>query len=332
MMNVVTGLLFRIPMPVQPMKVIATVAIAEGLNEAQVLTAGISASVVVLLAAASGLVPWLHRRAAKSVIRGMQLALGVKLLLEGVQMVGKTGEWFGADSIGMAILAILVIGGLSLSKRFPAALVVFLLGFVALVFRSPEFLTQLRLGMEWHLPDLTRLDDWQAGFVRAGLPQIPLTIANSVIAVCALAGDLFPDRPLETRRVAISVALMNLICCPFGGMPMCHGAGGLAAQYRFGARTGGSVVILGLAKMSLALLFGSSLLLGLQQYPQSVLGVLLAFGGAELARVCRDQTARIDFLVMLLTAAACLSINMLTGFFLGWMIGLFLSLISRRVS
>ncbi|MCC6125735.1 MAG: putative sulfate/molybdate transporter [Pirellulales bacterium] len=326
-MNVVSGLLFRIPMPVQPMKVIAAVAIAEGLNEAQILAAGISASAVLLLAAVTGLIPWLNRTAPKSVIRGLQLALGLKLLIEGLRMIGKSGAWFEADGIGMGVLAALVVVGLSLTRRFPAALAVFALGFIALIFKSPAFLEQLRFGMEWKLPVLADIHDWEIGFWRAGLPQVPLTVANSVIAVCALSGDLFPERPVGTRRVAFSVALMNLVCCPLGGMPMCHGAGGLAAQYRFGARTGGSVVILGAAKIALALLFGSSLLLGLQQYPQSVLGVLLAFGAWELARVCRDQTSRMNLSVMILTAAACLATDMAVGFFLGWAIGL----LARRV-
>ena len=104
---------------------------------------------------------------------------------------------------------------------------------------------------------------------------------------------------------------------------MCHGAGGLAAQYRFGARTGGSVVMLGAAKMTLAVLFGGSLLAWLHQYPQSVLGVLLLFSGIELALVCRDQRARADLAGMVLTAGVCMAANTAAGFILGWMLALF---------
>jgi MFS superfamily sulfate permease-like transporter len=101
-------------------------------------------------------------------------------------------------------------------------------------------------------------------------------------------------------------------------MPACHGAGGLAAQYRFGARTGGSVTMLGIAKIALGLLLGGSLLLWLQQYPKSVLGVLLLFSGLELALVCRDQNRRVDFFVMMITAAACLAMNTAVGLVVGW--------------
>jgi SulP family sulfate permease len=117
--------------------------------------------------------------------------------------------------------------------------------------------------------------------------------------------------------VAVSVSLMNLLCCPLGGMPMCHGSGGLAAQYRFGARTGGSIVMLGGAKILLALLFGGSLLVWMRSYPQSVLGVLLLFAGLELVLVCRDQGRRSDFWVMALTGGVCLAVNTAAGFVVG---------------
>jgi MFS superfamily sulfate permease-like transporter len=191
---------------------------------------------------------------------------------------------------------------------------------VALLAAQPALREQLRFGMSWRLPDLASLGDWQTGLWRGAVPQIPLTLLNSVISVCALSIDLFPKRPAPPRRVAISVALMNLISCPLGGMPMCHGAGGLAAQYRFGARTGGSVMLLGAGKMALALLFGGSLLVWLRAYPQSVLGVLLLFSGLELALVCRDQGRRVDFFVMALTAGVCLAVNMAVGFVVGWVL------------
>ena len=99
---------------------------------------------------------------------------------------------------------------------------------------------------------------------------------------------------------------------------MCHGAGGLAAQDRFGARTCGSVIMLGVAKIVLALLFGGSLLLWLQAYPKSCLGVLLLLSGLELALVCRDQRTRVDFFVMLITVGACMAVNTAVGFLVGW--------------
>ncbi|MFQ5494303.1 MAG: putative sulfate/molybdate transporter, partial [Phycisphaerae bacterium] len=313
LMNVVTGLLFRIPMPVQPMKAIAAVALAEGLNESQIITAGLITGAVILFLGVTGLINGLNRAIPKSVVRGLQLALGLKLLTGGVGMIVDTGVLAGSDSIGLGILCAALVLVLYSSSRIPGALVIFGIGLISLLVAEPSLLGQTRLGMGWTLPRLGSWEDWRQGALLGALPQIPLTTLNSVIAVCALSLDLFPKRPATPRRVAVSVALMNLLCCPLGAMPMCHGAGGLASQHRFGARTGGSVIMLGVVKIVLALGLGASLLEWLHAYPQSVLGVLLLFGGLELGLVCRDQTSRVNFLVMLLTAGVCLAINTAAG-------------------
>ena len=117
--------------------------------------------------------------------------------------------------------------------------------------------------------------------------------------------------------MAVSVGIMNLIGCWFGGMPMCHGSGGLAGQYRFGARTGGSVVILGIGKLILGLFFGASAMILLAAYPLSVLGVMLLFAGIELARPARDQRTAPGIAVMLLTTTAIVVLNTLIGFVIG---------------
>jgi MFS superfamily sulfate permease-like transporter len=99
---------------------------------------------------------------------------------------------------------------------------------------------------------------------------------------------------------------------------MCHGAGGLAGQYRFGARTNGSILFLGTVKLLLAVFLGASLMTLCGAFPASILGVMLAFAGMELALVCRDQTRRTDAFAMLLTAAACMGLNNIAlGFVLG---------------
>ena len=324
LMNLFTGLAFGIPMPVQPMKAIAAVAIAEGLTESQILIAGIATSVVILTLGITGLIEWLNRTIPKSVVRGLQLALGLKLLSKGFIEIAETNAIIGWDSIMMAALCVAIVLFFYSSDRVPTALVIFGIGLLALFASREGLLAELHIGVQWSMPQLFSADDWHEGVLRGAIPQIPLTTLNSVIAVCALSTDLFPAKAAAPRKVATSVGLMNLVCCPFGAMPMCHGAGGLAAQYRFGARTGGSVVMLGIAKMGLALLFGGSLLAWLQAYPRSVLGVLLLFSGLELALVCRDQTAKADFFVMILTAGACLAINTAVGFVVGWVMAVLL--------
>ena len=111
---------------------------------------------------------------------------------------------------------------------------------------------------------------------------------------------------------------MNVLLCPFGAMPMCHGAGGLAAQYRFGARSGLCNLILGSALICLGLALGNSLLGALQHYPRSILGVLVIASGGELVLVCRDQLSRRAWILPGFTAAACLAFPLWIGFLLGW--------------
>ncbi|MFO0012653.1 MAG: putative sulfate/molybdate transporter [Planctomycetota bacterium] len=316
--NVITGLVYSIPMAVQPMKAIAAVALAEGLTVPQILAAGASVSFIVLILACTGGIDWLNRCVPKSVVRGLQLALGLTLLMKGLQMVAGTQVWWAADSIMTGLISGALVLAWFHSRRVPVALVLFALGMLIAVATRPELLSSIGIGVT--LPAWTPLSwsDFESAFWKATLPQIPLTTLNSVVAVCALSADLFPNRPASPRSVAVSVGMMNLISCWFGAMPMCHGAGGLAGQYRFGARTNGSILFLGTIKMILAVLFGSSLMLLCAAFPLSVLGVLLMFSGSELALVTRDQIRRPDAFIMLLTAGACMGLNHIAvGFLLG---------------
>ncbi|MGA2797771.1 MAG: putative sulfate/molybdate transporter [Thermoguttaceae bacterium] len=315
--NIATGLIFKIPLAVQPMKAIAAVAISESLTENEILAAGIITGAVVLFLAWSGVIQRLERYIPRGVVRGLQLALGLKLISSAVQMIAASQTSF---NLTLALLAAgCVLVGWRI-KHFPSALAAFIIGLVALGFTHQELFRTLRFGLGWHLPDLMHWHAWTTGLMSGALPQIPLTLLNSVFAVCALSLDLFPQRPAPPRRVAMSVGLMNVLFCPFGAMPMCHGAGGLAAQYRFGARSGRCNLILGTALICLGLVLGNSLLGALQNYPRGVLGVLLIVSGGELVLVCRDQLARRIWILPALTAAACLAFPLWIGFLVGWAI------------
>jgi MFS superfamily sulfate permease-like transporter len=316
--NVITGLTFTIPMAVQPMKAIAAVAITEGLTVPQILAAGASVSAIILLLGVTGLIDWLNGVVPKCIVRGLQLALGLSLVMKGLQMVAGTLIWFTPDGFITGIVSAIIVLLLFLSKKVPAALVLFIVGIGIAIWSRPQVFAELTVSVT--LPAWTPISwaDFIAAFPKASLPQIPLTALNSVIAVCALSADLFPDRPVSPRKVAVSVGLMNLVATWFGGMPLCHGAGGLAGQYRFGARTNGSILFLGAVKMLLAVFLGASLLSLCRVYPMSVLGVLLVFSGMELAVVCRDQSEKSNAFIMFLTAAACLGLNNIAiGFAIG---------------
>jgi MFS superfamily sulfate permease-like transporter len=321
--NVVTGLVFRIPMAVQPMKAIAAVALTEGLRVSEITAAGATVSAFVLVLGISGLIDRANQLVPKSVVRGLQLALGLSLLEKGLRMATSTRVVFGADSYLTAILAALVVVLLARSRRVPAALVL-LGGAIALAIVSGHAL-HLSLTPWWPRWSPPGWQDVVQAFPRAAVPQIPLTTLNSVVAVCALSADLFPDRAASPRRVAISVGLMNLVGACFGAMPLCHGAGGLAGQVAFGARTNGAVLFLGALKMTVAVLFGATLMEFCRAFPGSILGVLLAASGIELALVTRDQKTRDDAFVMLLTAGACTALHVGAGFVVGMVLAAVMS-------
>ena len=234
--NVITGLTFAIPMAVQPMKAIAAVAIKEGLTVPQILAAGATVSLFILVLGLTGLISWLDRVVPRSVVRGLQLALGLSLMLKGVQLVSGTGSWFAADGYLTGVVAAAIVVALAASRVIPSALVLFAGGILLTAIIHPEVVRSVGLGLS--LP----------GVVDAGMERFSHRLSQSGVAadsaddaefghcrVAALSVDLFPDRPALPRRVSISVGLMNLVGCWFGAMPMCHGAGGLAGQYRFGA-------------------------------------------------------------------------------------------------
>lgn len=196
---------------------------------------------------------------------------------------------------------------ISILSSIPAALLVFLLGLVLCFVRDPGIFRDLKFGpSRLQLLKITWYD-WKVGFIEGAIPQIPLSILNSVIAVCKLSGDLFPGKEMSATSVSVSVGAMNLVSCWFGAMPMCHGAGGLAGQYKFGARTGWSIAFLGLGKLMVGLVFGNSFVRILREYPIGILGVLLMFAGIELAMAARDMNSKEEAFVMLVCAAVSLT-------------------------
>ena len=155
------------------------------------------------------------------------------------------------------------------------------------------------------------------GGLMLALPQAALTLGNAVVATADEHNALFPKRPITVRLLAIDHGLMNLLAAPLGGVPMCRGAGGMAGHVRFGARTGGALVILGTILLTVALLLPDSVATLFRLFPLPVLGVVLFFGGMELASsVNGDASPRADRVVMVVTAGIALW-NMGAGYVAG---------------
>jgi hypothetical protein len=326
-MQILSGLAYRMPMPVQPLKAMAAIVIAQQTSAAVLFGGGLAIGIVMLVLAATGLLTWLARVVPKCVIRGIQLGLGLQLgsvaLGNYVQAEGIPGYVLAALAFGITVL---LLG----NRRFPAALPVVLLAIayaVAFKLGSGELVKAAGL----HLPILhtPRLADIVAGFILLALPQIPLSLGNSVLATKQLATDLFPERGITIRKIGFTYAAMNLVNPWFGGIPTCHGSGGMAGHFAFGGRTGGSVVIYGLMFLTAGLFFGASFDLIAGLFPLPVLGVLLLFEAMALIWLVRDTAqSRVEFPIAVVVGL--LAVGLPYGYLIGIVVGTVLAHMGER--
>ena len=309
-----SGFYYRTPLPIQPMKAIGAAAVAGGIGPAALFGAGLTTGLFWLLAGVTGAIRPISRLATKPVVRGIMLGLGLSFMVDGVNRM-RTAPFLA----GIALVATYL---LLTNPRIPAMFVLLIIGVVSAVIMDPQLISELaKIHIGFNLPvfSLSAMtwNDVVVGTLLFTLPQIPLTLGNAVIAIVAENNELFPDRKVTEKKIAISQGIMNLIAPIFGGVPMCHGAGGMAGHVRFGAKTGGALVILGSLLVLLALFFSDSVAIFFKIFPNAILGVILFFAGAELAIVVRDiGDKKSDFYVMLIVAAFAMW-NMGAAFLVG---------------
>lgn len=337
---IATGLYFGVPVPIQPMKVIGAYAIATAMGPAQIMASGALMAVLLFIIGVSGAINVLFKYIPKSVVRGVQLSTGILLTTQGVklmmgashyQIIHQTAEPFlrfqylGPIPIGIIIGAVGVALTLLLleNKRAPAGLII-VLGGLALGLVLGKNIGAERLGFSFDLPQIMPFGfpiqiDFTFAFFALVLPQIPMTIGNAVVAYVDLSREYFgaDSRKLTHKSACISMAFANLFSFLVGGMPLCHGAGGLAAHYRFGARSAGGNLIIGTIFLGLVALWGNRLPGVLSLMPMAVLGVLLLFAGSQLALSINDLKKRKDFFVALLILGITLAANLAYGFLVG---------------
>ena len=281
----VCGLVYRTPIPVQPMKAagaIATTQAAQTLTLTPAMVHGASL-VTGLIWLVLGLTGTAHRVAnlvKRPIVVGIILGLGFGFMIEGAKMMAQNWWIGGAALLGTSLLLT--------NRGIPAMFMLLLFGATYGIWSDPELLDALRaIRFEPRLPTfaLSQLtwNDLLVGTVFLALPQVPLTLGNAVIAITEENNRLFPNRPVTEGKISTSTGLMNLFSAGVGGVPMCHGAGGMAGHVQFGARTGGAVVILGAVLLLTAVLFSGSVSTLLRLFPPSVLGVILFLTGAQLA-------------------------------------------------
>ena len=314
--KIFVGLYFRTPVPVQPMKAIGGMAIAHAgsITPGMIWGSGIFTGLFWFLMGVTGAITWIEKVTTKPVVRGIMLGLGLSFVVEGLSMMKGT-PWI---AIGGVIITLLLLN----SKRFPAMLCLLAYGIVVAFIQEPELIGELsNLSIRFRLPELTfgRIS-WKellSGFVILGLPQAPLTLGNAIIGTVAENNQYFPDRKVTAKTISLDHGVMNLISTCIGGIPMCHGAGGMAGHIRFGARTGGALVILGLIVLLTGLFLSDSVALLLQIFPRPILGVILFFAGVELSLVVQDVKLKKENLFVLIVTAGTAMWNMGVAYLAG---------------
>lgn len=311
-----TAFYYRRPIPIQPMKVIAALVIAQGLTPGMLQASGMMMGIILLILAYSGAITWMAKQLSPAVSIGIQLAIGLQLIWMGGQMMSET--WL----IGISAFIVL-FGSNFLPLRYLAMPLVLALGIVWQIHSglAPSF--ELTSHSSWHL-SWPSIDEWTSAAALLVLPQLALTLTNAVIAISAIASEKFPKDMVNgkdnftPKRLATSSGLANLLLAPFGATAMCHGAGGLAVQYHFGARTWIAPAIFGIACLLIAFSWGDGIATMLSLIPLAILGSMLAIAGTQLAWSKRLIDGRpFCIFVILSTAAICLLVNTAAGLAVG---------------
>jgi len=332
-----SGLHFGVTIPVQPMKLIAAYAIAMGYDAGVVSSSALLMGTLLLFIGVTGIVQLIVKYIPRSVVRGIQVSAGILLAIEGVRFILgitefqaiKAEPYLAVQHVGpipigiiLGIIAVALTLFFLNNKKIPAALVVIFGGLLAgIVLGVHDGLYRIEF---FHLPRVLPFaipspDILLVALVSLVLPQIPLSLGNSVISTPDLSKEYFGEnaKKVTPKSISISMGLANIAVFFFGGMPLCHGSGGLAAHYRFGSRTAGTNIMIGSIFLVLALLLGEHILAVINLLPLSVLGVLLTFAGIELSLMIKDIKEHSDLFVVFAMIAVTLAANLAPALVIG---------------
>ncbi len=285
--QIATGVLYGLPMPVQPLKAMAVVAIAGGASGGMLHLAGLMIGTIMVLLTMTGILSRLLHLIPRCVVRGLQLGLGLMLAGAACRLIGREQVWL---SWPLAATAIVTLVCLRHHPRWPAGLLVVGAGIVWTALFRVDWQSSILAGQtvpppapEWPL------DQWATVLIVLVIPQLPLSLGNSVLATHQAARDLFPSRAFTLRKIGLTYGFINLAVPWLGGLPVCHGCGGLVGNHAMGARSGGAVVIYG-AFFVAAGLFGSSGFVPLAQaFPAPLLGALLVVEAGSLVALMGSE-------------------------------------------
>lgn len=309
LLNLLLGLYYRLPLPLEPMKVIAVVAIAQSWPPSLIFASAFAMGVLWLIFAATGIIGWLRKVTPMAVVRGISLALGIMLFLQALKML--QSGWL----LGGAAVAILLLS--TKSRYTPATVLIIGLGLL-IVYLQGNFVNIAPPA--FRLPKVTSFaptEIWES-LLRGGFAQIPLTVTNAIMLTACLIRAYWPQRSdITEQKLALNHGIINTVVPFFGGIPMCHGAGSLAGKHFFGARTGGASVIEGFIQIGLGLFLAGSLVGIFHHFPLAILGAMLLFISFELAKSARGSYSAGETIPLLATTIFAVFVNIATGFAVG---------------
>ncbi len=329
LMQMLTGFVYGLPMPMQPLKAMAVLVITQKVSGEVLFGAGLAIGAIMLMLTLTGALNWLARLIPLCVVRGIQFGLGLSLaslaLKTYIPAVGITG--YGLPAVGFLIMI-----AVPRNSRLPAGLILIGLGVlyaVAFNLNLGEITSGIGLAFpQFHHPSW---GDILTGFTLLALPQLPLSISNSVIATHQTVKDLFPEQRVSIRRIGLTYSIANLIVPFFSGIPVCHGCGGLAGHYTLGARTGGSVVLYGSMYFVIGLFFSQVFGQVVTVFPQPILGIILFFEALTLLLFITDQaSSKRNFVISLIVGLLAFLVPQ--GYIVGLIVGTGTYYLSSRLS
>ncbi|MFQ3576529.1 MAG: putative sulfate/molybdate transporter [Cytophagales bacterium] len=327
-MQILIGFYYRIPMPVQPLKAMASIVISQKVLGSVLLAAGLSIGLFMFFLTYFGLLKKLSHYIPPVLVKGLQIGLGMGLMLLSLKEYLPSNGYHGF--LLASVVSILVLM-MKIYKKFPGALLALGIGMAyGFVFESPK----IGILFDAEIPDYGFLsfDIMLKGFLLLTLPQIPLSLGNSIFATHRSCKQLFEEREdISLEKIGYSYSFLNIFSPFLGGIPVCHGAGGLIGHYNFGGRTGGSVVIYGLFFLLMGLLFGGCFEEFSKLFPLPMLGVLLFFEGLALVLLV-NKTLQSPKEILTVMFFAIIAFILPYGFAIALFLGFFLNLIFKKTS
>ena len=319
MFALASGVIYRRPIPAQPMKVVAAMAIVGQLEPSVIQATGILIGLSLIILAVTGWAGLLRRFVYPPVLSGIQVALGVKLFFTALPMIEST--WLPV----LSLLFVFIF--LKATRLHPFAFILVVCLSLIMFWQAP--LTSFSAKpMAITIPHFSwpSIDAFIDSLQLVYFPQMALTLSNALLLVAVLAQSYFPEdkERLSENRLALSSGIINLILAPFGAMPMCHGAGGLVAYHTAGGRNGLPLITLGLILLILGAFSGPAAVEYLQMIPQASFGLLLLITASYMVDAKKLLQSKTDErMIILIVVLIGAFYSMLAGLTAG-MIGVWL--------